>query len=408
MKKAKAKNQTSVAPATEISTNIQERDTVTLDLLNGSETNISDETPNFSAMTETQFHLTMVNATDKANERARQQGLAIYRIILPGLEFAKAQFAEGKTVNGCTGIEAYTTSLGLRPATIRKWRQRDAESDLLKKINHLTFVPHIDAMVTTPDGNLAKVKHLTTDMADVEEFLPNAHQPVIKTYDRDKLKAWDSKPFYCAKTVHNWDVDVAASAVQKSVRDGDEGNGCYWIRELYFTNDENLSPIDIWKKLFILYGEEVGNADQSLAEYLKNLKYMAGEVKDGRNSDLTFVINAMMLICRAKKSRAADNANVWFEQNSTYVPPTPEEIKHYESDDLPTPVIPPDSKIYDKHTARGRKMGRELKHFLKEAAVLKNESDIAPFQAPTTVVDPEKTLPTEGGLKAKRHRVKKS
>jgi hypothetical protein len=104
----------------------------------------------------------------------------------------------------------------------------------------------------------------------------------------------------------------------------------------------------------------------------------------------------MLLVCRAKKSRAADNANVWFEQNQTYVPPTPEEIKHYESDDLPTPVIPPDSKIYDKHTARGRKMGRGLEHFLKEAAVLKNESDVAPFQAP--VVHPEKPFPTESGL----------
>jgi hypothetical protein len=172
--KTKAKNQISVAPATEASTNIQERDTVTLNLLDGSETSIGVETPNFSAMTETQFHLMMVNARDKANEHAEQHGLAIYKIILPGLEFAKAQFAEGKTVNGCTGIEAYIKSLGLQPATIRKWRERAANRDLLKKINQLTFVPHIGGPVTTPDGNLAKVKVLTADEADVEELLPNA------------------------------------------------------------------------------------------------------------------------------------------------------------------------------------------------------------------------------------------
>lgn len=389
-------NQASVAHVTETSTNIQERDIVTLDLLNGSETTISVETPNFSAMTETQFHLTMVNATDKANERSAQQGLAIYRIILPGLEFAKAQFAEGKTVNGCTGIEAYITSLGLQPATIRKWRQRDAESDLLKKINHLTFVPHIGGPVTTRAGNLAMVKRLTADMADVEEFLPNAHQPVIKTYKRDELTAWASKPFYCAKTVHNWDVDVAVSAAQKCVRDGDEGKGCYWIRELYWTNDQKLSPINIWKKLFIFYGEEIGLADLSIKTHLLEFEQLAEKVKDGRHSDLLYVINAMMLLCRAKKSRAADNAILWFEENPTYVPPTPEKIEYYATADLPTPVIP--DKVYDKHTAKGRKMKRGLDHFLKEAAVLTNESDIAPFQAPVSVADPEKTLLTEGVL----------
>src|ERR1039458_3707601 len=418
MKKAKATNPTSVAPATETSTNIQERDTVTLDLLNGSEPSIGVETPNFSAMTETQFHLTMVKATDKANEYAEQHGLAIYQIILPGLEFAKAQFAEGKTVNGCTGIEAYIKSLGLQPPTIRKWRERAANRDLLKKINQLTFMPHIDDMVTTPDGNLAKVIDLTADKADVEEMLPNAHQPVIKTYERDQLTAWNSKPFYCAKTVHNWDVDVAASAAQKAVRDGDEGNGCYWILELYWTNDQKLSPIDIWKKLGGFYGEEVALADLSLSDeiielerkayealkkederlkrYLENFEHLAEKVKDGRNSDLLYVINAMMLLCRAKKSRAADNAILWFKENPTYVPPTPEEIKHYAFDDLPTPVIP--DKVYDQHTAKGRKMKRGLDHFLKEAAVLTNESDVAPFQPPVTVADPEKPFPTESGV----------
>jgi hypothetical protein len=229
-------------------------------------------------------------------------------------------------------------------------------------------------------------------------MVPNANQPVVKTYNLDELKPRNPKPFYCAKTPHGWDVDVAASAAQKCVRDGDEGNGCYWIRELYWTNDQKLSPIKIWKKLFIFYGEEIGLADLSIKTHLLEFEKLAEKVKDGRHSDLLYVINAMMLLCRAKKSRAADNAILWFEENPTYVPPTPKEIKHYESDDLPTPVIPPDSKIYDKHTARGRKMGRGLEHFLKEAAVLKNESDVAPFQAPVTVVDSEKTLPTEASL----------
>ena len=396
MNTAKATNPTSVAPATETSTNIQERDTVTLDLLNGSEPSIGVETPNFSAMTETQFHLTMVKATDKANEYAEQHGLAIYQIILPGLEFAKAQFAEGKTVNGCTGIEAYIKSLGLQPPTIRKWRERAANRDFLKQINQLTFVPHIGGPVKTLAGNLAKVIDLTADKADVEEMLPNAHQPVIKTYKRDQLKAWNSKPFYCATTVHNWDVDVAVSAAQKCVRDGDEGNGCYWIRELYWTNDQKLSPINIWKKLFIFYGEEIGLADLSIKTHLLEFEQLAEKVKDGRHSDLLYVINGMMLLRRAKKSRAADNAILWFEQNPTYVPPTPEKIEYYATADLPTPVVP--DKVYDKHTATGRKKKRGLEHFLKEAAVLTNESDIAPFQAPVTVVDPEKPFPTEASL----------
>lgn len=270
--------------------------------------------------------------------------------------------------------------------------------------------PRIGDAFTTPDGNPAKISHIHSTVPnklDVEEMVPNANQPVVKTYNLDELKPRNPKPFYCAKTVHDFNVDVAASAAQKAVRDGDEGNGCYWIRELYWTNYQKLSSINIWKKLFIFYGEEIGLADlslpkeiielerkanEALEKHLKDFAHMAEKAKDGRHSDLLYVINAMMLLCRAKKSRAADNAILWFEENPTYVPPTPEKIEYYATADLPTPVIP--DKVYDKHTAKGRKMKRGLDHFLKEAAVLANESNVAGFQAPA----PETPFLTGGGL----------
>lgn len=49
-------------------------------------------------------------------------------------------------------------------------------------------------------------------------------------------------------------------------------------------------------------------------------------------------------------------------------------------------------KVFDQHTAEGRKKGRTgeagLEHFKNEAAVLTNESDVAPWQPPIIGVTP--------------------
>jgi len=189
-------------------------------------------------------------------------------------------------------------------------------------------------------------------------------------------------------------VDVARSAAQKTVRDGDEWKGCYWIRQLYFVG------YDVWKALAIFAVEDVGIADLSVKTHVLELKQAADmcKPKDHRPSlqcvkdkcknhpDLLCVLEAMQICCRAQKCRAADDAAIWFRENPTYKPPTPEETAALNRDDLAKPLI--DDKVIDQHTAKGRKMGRGIEHFKAKGAKLQNKSNVIPFVPPTSAPCP--------------------
>jgi hypothetical protein len=266
--------------------------------------------------------------------------------------------------------------------------------------------PQVGDAYLTKDNEAAIISHLhdtAPDKVDVEIDLHDGNPPVTKTYNLDELKPLTPKPVYCAKTPHDWDVDVAISGAHKSVRLGDENNAIYWIKELYYTNAEGRCNINIWKQVHIYACEDIGLADMTVKTHILELELIAEKCKDNRQSDLMMVIEAVLICCRAKKSRAADNAIIWFNhKNPTYRPPMREEIVVIAKTNQPKPVLPDDSPIYDRHTAKGRQMGRKgkagIEHFLKEGAKLENESSIPDFQAPVTVVHPENPFLTEGGL----------
>jgi replication-associated recombination protein RarA len=69
-----------------------------------------------------------------------------------------------------------------------------------------------------------------------------------------------------------------------------------------------------------------------------------------------FPIHAVMLLARAQKSRAVDNACVAFYAGSR-----------------PKREVP--DVALDKHTKCGRSMGRGFKHFFDEAARVENENE---------------------------------
>ncbi len=195
-------------------------------------------------------------------------------------------------------------------------------------------------------------------------------------------KRKDSRP-WMTYTPDGTLVEVARSAAQKAVRDGDETAGVYWIRQLYLVNRH------VWKMLAIFAVEDIGIADLTVKAHILELEQLASKCEDARRSDLLHVITAMMICCRAKKSRAADNACVWLRENPTYTPPSPKEIEGVAKMETVQPAIP--DKVYDMHTNEGRRMGRGLEHFVKEAAALTNESDVEPF-APPTWSEPAQSL----------------
>jgi hypothetical protein len=194
----------------------------------------------------------------------------------------------------------------------------------------------------------------------------------------------DGKPFppppWTAKTPDGTPVDLARSAAQKAVRDGDEQAGIYWIKQLYFADRK------VWKALSIFAVEEIGIADLSVKTHVLELERLAEDCKDERNSDLLHVITAMTICCRAKKCRAADDAAMWYNEHPTFTMPTPQEVENLAKTDLPQPTI--DDKVFDRHTTKGRKMGRGMEHFKAEGAQLQNKSNVIPFTPPTDVPCP--------------------
>jgi hypothetical protein len=205
---------------------------------------------------------------------------------------------------------------------------------------------------------------------------------ILKDADGNRITK-DGKPFplppWTAKTPDGTLVDVARSAAQKAVRDGDEQAGIYWIKQLYFADRK------VWKALSIFAVEEIGIADLSVKTHVLELESLAKDCKDERNSDLLHVITAMTICCRAKKCRAADDAAIWYNEHPTFTMPTPQEVENLAKTDLPPPTI--DDKVFDRHTTKGRKMGRGMEHFKAEGAQLENKSNVIPF-VPTSVKCP--------------------
>jgi hypothetical protein len=226
--------------------------------------------------------------------------------------------------------------------------------------------PQLGDAYLTKDNEAAIISHLhdtAPDKVDVEIDLYDGNPPVTKTYNLEDLEPLISKPSYCATTPDGWDVDVAKSAAHKFMRWGDEGNATYFIRQLYWTNEENRCSLDVWKQFHVYAAEDIGLADLTVKTHILELEQMAARVKgDENHSDQMMVILAMLICCRAEKSRATDNAIIWFKyKNPTYKAPTPEEVEAIAKTNQPKPVIPKDSPIFDKHTKIGRQMGRKKK-----------------------------------------------
>ena len=171
-------------------------------------------------------------------------------------------------------------------------------------------------------------------------------------------------------------VDVVFSAAHKCVRRGNEADAIAWIRLLH------LNGFRVWKQLKIYAMEDIGLADTSVLSRIGILEEFADEVKDSaHHPELLAIIEAVMILCRAKKSRATDDAAIWFQENPTYVPPTEDEIKKASEVELVTPPVHED--YLDKHTAEGRHNGRGLEDFKKtENEALANKADVAAFVPP--------------------------
>ena len=149
-----------------------------------------------------------------------------------------------------------------------------------------------------------------------------------------------------------------ASTIQKAIRRGDEDTALYFAVELYNSKyDEYL-----WRRLRVISSEDIGMAEPLMpgtiqALYSAYVDFKKKRTDNQRPSERMFLLHAVLLLCRAKKSRLLDWVTIAvFREHDT-----PREIPEY---------------AYDKHTQKGRKMGRGTTHFFTEATRLEPYSPV--------------------------------
>lgn len=124
-----------------------------------------------------------------------------------------------------------------------------------------------------------------------------------------------------------------------------------------------------------------------LKKRIRRISLVAKETKDNNQSEWLCIILATMIVCRAQKNWATDHAAIWFRENPTWMPPITQEVfdaakaavKDIAEGNLP--AVP--DKVWDRHTQRGRSLGRDMQHFKEVASKLKNEAvGVEPFAPP--------------------------
>jgi hypothetical protein len=100
----------------------------------------------FAVLDDPTFHSTLSSFVQQAQAQYADFSLTLYYRILPGLQDAQRRFKDHEKdsayrLDGCKGIEEYIRKLGLNPASVRKWRQRDKERQSMREIKLLAGGP---------------------------------------------------------------------------------------------------------------------------------------------------------------------------------------------------------------------------------------------------------------------------
>jgi replication-associated recombination protein RarA len=151
-------------------------------------------------------------------------------------------------------------------------------------------------------------------------------------------------------TKNGYPLMEVVSALQKEIRRGNEVNAHYWALEFMPKFERYL-----WRRLFVIVNEDIGLASPETIILVKTLRDQFFEMREGGDGAARLVLaNAILAMCRAPKSRLSDYFNCVVEQEKN------QGVMHLQIPDY----------AVDKHTARGRQMGRSFDHWHDEGCKL--------------------------------------
>ena len=156
---------------------------------------------------------------------------------------------------------------------------------------------------------------------------------------------------FSEKSVHGYPLDVLISALQKSIRRGDEKLAVRSAVELMASGRELEHYV--WHRLLVICAEDIGKGNYLASVVVKSLYDSTLLLSDGQaESDRRILlVHAVRFLCASDKDRSsalsAAIARRECERN--------------------VPLSFPDY-VYDMHTRRGQEMGRGYDYFLQEAS----------------------------------------
>ena len=170
--------------------------------------------------------------------------------------------------------------------------------------------------------------------------------------------------FYQIKTQGGHDFGEVASAFQKCVRRAMIDDAIYWGVELYVSGFHEYA----WKRIKIMASEDIGPANPNLPAVIQALYQSFNDQRKKKDSkhepERLFFVHAIILIASSPKSRIVDHAL----------------ITHWSTHATDKREIP--DVALDKHTGRGRRMGRGAEHFFDEGIKLEPRAKfVSDFEA---------------------------
>jgi replication-associated recombination protein RarA len=150
------------------------------------------------------------------------------------------------------------------------------------------------------------------------------------------------------ETRRGYDVREVVSALQKAIRRSDPDAALYWAHEL---DRSGFGPW-CWKRLRVICSEDIGPSAPGLASDVRALyeNWLDGRKNKG-GEEVLYLSHAVIALATAHKSRVVDWA-----------------VLRHTSDYVERREVP--DEALDKHTLRGRRMGRGIEHFMDEASRL--------------------------------------
>jgi replication-associated recombination protein RarA len=162
-------------------------------------------------------------------------------------------------------------------------------------------------------------------------------------------------PWTQVRTRHDFPADEIISTLQKEIRRGNEENAALVAYEMITTSAE--LDAYLWRRLQIISVEDIGFGDPWAPVIVAQLHRIRKSLGPEAGERILFAIHAVRYLCSRPKDRSSDEMAMW--------------IKRAVESDEQLPQIP--DYALDMHTRRGQEMGRDIHHFLSEAARLDPE-----------------------------------